>query len=373
MKKRLLLYTNSRLTGFLGGMERHMELIARLIDREKFEVYGMTPDLPTLTPLLEWLAPHCRDVAAVTFDKDHLRNIVPFARQIRRWKIDVAHLHNGHYSGYLSSVLGVRLGGVRKIYLTEHTPPEADAVRFARSRAILFRAIDGMVCVSQKNFEARSRVFYTPPERTFVIENGVDTDEFTPIPGEKLQALRERHGLPVDAEIVGTLVRLEEGKGLQYLVDAFPAIRAARPRAHLLIVGDGVLREELESQAARLGVKDWVRFAGYQTESKAYLGLMDAFVLPVPYGSMSIALLEAMAMRRAVVITFGGEGEAVVHEKTGLLAEPRNPASIASEILKILGSTEKRDALGNGARRHVEEHFSAKVTARRLEELYLRS
>jgi glycosyltransferase involved in cell wall biosynthesis len=78
-------------------------------------------------------------------------------------------------------------------------------------------------------------------------------------------------------------------------------------------------------------------------------------------------------MRRAVVITFGGEGEAVMHEKTGLLAEPRNPASIASEILKILGSTEKRDALGNGARRHVEDHFSAKVTARRLEELYLRA
>jgi glycosyltransferase involved in cell wall biosynthesis len=113
-----------------------------------------------------------------------------------------------------------------------------------------------------------------------------------------------------------------------------------------------------------------VTFAGYQPEPRPYMGLIDAFVLPVPVGSMSIALLEAMAMRRAVVITFGGPGEAVVDGETGLWAEPRNPASIADAILKILRDPATRDRLGLAARRYVEERFSARVTARKLEKVY---
>jgi glycogen synthase len=370
-RRRLLLYTNSRISDYLGGMERHMELIARLVDKRHFEVYALTPDLPPLRRLLAMLAPHCEDVSSITFDKDHLRNGVPFVRQIRKWAIDVAHVHNGHYSGYLSSLAAVRAGGVRRIILTEHTPPdEPGAVRFARSRRALFGLIDGMVCVSRKNFESRSRVFYTPPERTAIVENGVDTDDFVPIARAQLAELRAKHGLPDHAEIVGTVVRLAEDKGLNYLVDAFPAVLAERPRAHLLIVGDGPLRGALEDQAERLGIRSHVTFAGYQPEPRPYLGIIDCFVLPVPVGSMSIALLEAMAMRRAAVITFGGRGEAVVDGETGLCAEPRNPASIAHAIRSVLRDPALRDRLGESARRRIEDQFSARVTAHKLERVY---
>jgi glycosyltransferase involved in cell wall biosynthesis len=81
-------------------------------------------------------------------------------------------------------------------------------------------------------------------------------------------------------------------------------------------------------------------------------------------------LLEAMAMERAVVMTFGGKGEAVVHEQNGLVAEPRNPDAIADAVIKLLESAELRTKLGVAARRHVEEHFSAGTTARKLEGIY---
>jgi glycosyltransferase involved in cell wall biosynthesis len=166
------------------------------------------------------------------------------------------------------------------------------------------------------------------------------------------------------------VVRLEKDKGTEYLIEAFPQIRAASPRAHLVIVGDGSERPALEAQVDRLGLRECVRFVGFQADPRAFFGLIDVFVLAVPVGSGSIALLEAMAMRCAVVITFGGPGEAVIHDQTGLCAEPRNPDSIAQNVIRILCEPGRRRTLGDRARQHIEEQFSARLTARRLAELY---
>jgi glycosyltransferase involved in cell wall biosynthesis len=270
--------------------------------------------------------------------------------------------------------LAARLAGVRHVYVTEHLAPDQQLPRAERWRRDMFsRMISGIVCVSQKNFQARSTYLYTPPERTIVVNNGVDLDDFPPIPEQTLAQLRTRCQLPGDAQIVGTAVRFEPEKGLNYLIEAMPQIKAACPKAYFLMVGDGSLRDELAAQVAQLGMTDCVRFVGFQSDPRPYLGLMDAFVLPVPVGSMSIGLLEAMAMQRAVVITFGGKGEAVIHGESGFCAEPRNAASIAEFVIQILQKPELKNALGNAARQRVEAEFSAQQVARSLSALYARS
>jgi glycosyltransferase involved in cell wall biosynthesis len=136
------------------------------------------------------------------------------------------------------------------------------------------------------------------------------------------------------------------------------------------MVGDGSLRAALEQQASDLGVREYVHFTGFQSNPRPFLGLMDAFVLPVPVGSMSIGLLEAMAMRRAVVITFGGKGEAVIHGESGFCAEPRNPESIAHFVIQILQNPDLQLRLGETAYQRVEEEFSAQRVAQVLGQLY---
>jgi glycosyltransferase involved in cell wall biosynthesis len=260
---------------------------------------------------------------------------------------------------------------VRRIYVTEHLAPDQALPRRERlARNIFSRIISGIVCVSQKNYQARKSYLYTPLERTVVVNNGVDLDDFPPIAAATLDALRMRLELPKDAQIVGTAVRFEPEKGLSYLIEAMPQIKAACPQAYFLMVGDGSLRAELEAQIAGLGLSDCVRFVGFQSDPRPYLGLMDAFVLPVPVGSMSIGLLEAMAMERAVVITFGGTGEAVIHGQSGFCAEPRNSASIAEFVIQILQQPELKKALGSAARQRVEAEFSAQQVARSLSVLY---
>jgi glycosyltransferase involved in cell wall biosynthesis len=170
--------------------------------------------------------------------------------------------------------------------------------------------------------------------------------------------------------VLGTVVRFEPEKGLSYLIDALPAIKAACPNAYLLMVGDGSLREALQAQVAQLGLADSVGFVGFQRDPRPYLGLIDVFVLPVPVGSMSIGLLEAMAMRRAVVITFGGEGEAVIHGVSGFCAEPRKPDSIAAYVIRLLQDAALRKSMGEAAYQRIADTFSAQQVARTLGNLY---
>jgi glycogen synthase len=269
------------------------------------------------------------------------------------------------------SYLATRLAGVSAVVITEHLAPEEPEPLFYRIvRNGMARIVSATVSVSQKNFQQRSQFLSIPPSRAHVVENGVAVDDFQPAPLEEQARLRAELGIPASALVVGSVVRFEPGKGLEYFVDAMPEILRQCPDARFLLVGDGSLRAELEAQAERVGVRDRVHFAGFQTRPRPYLSLLDVFVLPVPVGSMSIALLEAMAMRKAVVMTFGGEGEAVVHGETGFSAEPRNPGSIAEYVTRLLSDDALRLGMGERARRHVEDHFSAATTARKLERIY---
>jgi len=245
----VLLYTNTRL---IGGMEEHMELIARHLDRRRFEVFSICPALESLAPFHESLIKYSDHFAPITFDYEHPFNFPALVRQIHNWRVDVMHMHNGYYRGQNLSLLAAMVAGVRKVYVTEHLAPEQPEMRHhALMRNLFVRFVSGTICVSEKNHQAREKLLFTPPERTFIVENGVDLDDFAPIPTATLADLRARYSLPADAEIVGTIVRFEPPKGLEYLIDAMVKIRQARPKAYLLMVGDGTIRAELEARCAR--------------------------------------------------------------------------------------------------------------------------
>jgi glycosyltransferase involved in cell wall biosynthesis len=372
---RVLLLTNSVA---VGGMEEHIELLARHLDRQRFEVFAVCPDWQPTEPFSRSLSEAADHIALITPDRRHglwrlVTETIRLARQMRQWRIQVVHMHSTTYRGQYYAFFAARMAGVRRIYVTEHLAPDQELPRGERLlRDTFSRMLSGIICVSQKNYLSRATYLYTPPERTTVVNNGVDLADFPPIPDATLAKLRMLYRLPSDAQIVGTAVRFEPEKGLNYLIEAMPRIKAACSKAYFLLVGDGSLRDELAAQIASVEMTDYVRFVGFQSDPRPYLGLMDAFVLPVPVGSMSIGLLEAMAMQRAVVITFGGKGEAVIHGESGFCAEPRNAASIAEFVIQILQNPKLKRALGEAARQRIESEFSAQQVARSLSALYAR-
>ncbi|NTW02226.1 MAG: glycosyltransferase family 4 protein [Oscillochloris sp.] len=368
---RVLIFSNSVIKGGLeGGMEKHMKLLARHLNREQFEVFGICQDADSVRGFAESFRKECDHFAAIPIGY-HPSSFFRLISQIRSWRIQIMHMHNGAYLGQNFVLPVARLAGVKSVYVTEHLPPE-DTIPLTKRvvRDLFTRFIDGVVCVSEKNYLSRSQFLYTPADHTFVVNNGIDMDDFQPIPKQKLIQIRQQYNIPADAQVLGTAVRFEQGKGLNYLINAMPAIRAACPRAHLLLVGDGSLRADLEQQVANLGMQGYVHFTGFQSDPRPYLGMMEIFVLPVPFGSASIALLEAMAMSIPSIISFGGKGEAVVPGESGYWAEPHSSESIAEHVINILRDPSLQRKLSEGAYSRIKEHFSAQQAAVKLGTIY---
>ena len=373
-KTRVLLLTNSVQ---MGGMEEHVRMLSEQLDRHQFDVHAVVPDCAATAPFTAAMRVAADEVHLITPDRRNgvirqIADAVRLTRHVRRECIDVVHLHSTSHLGENLAAICARLGGARAIYVSEHLAPVERLSLFERPiRDIFSRCVTGIVCVSLKNYRARSAWITTPLDKTVVIPNGVDMTRFDPIDPAILSSIRARHQIPDHATVVGTAVRFEPGKGLHYLIDAFEIVYRTHPDAVLMMVGEGLLHDELVAQAHDRGISDAVRFVDFQPDPRPYLQAMDIFVLPVPNGSMSIGLLEAMASGLPCVMTFGGEGEAVVHGENGYCAEPRDPASIAHFVEQLIDDPQARAQIGAAARRRIAEHFSSRIVAATLGSLYL--
>jgi glycosyltransferase involved in cell wall biosynthesis len=186
--------------------------------------------------------------------------------------------------------------------------------------------------------------------------NGVDVQRFQPGP----DSLRARLGLPLEAQVVGFVGRLTRDKGLPELVEAFDAILAAKPDAHLLLVGwfdasDDALGHDLR---ARIRCHPRIHSTGFVADTAPYYRAMDVMVLPTWREGFPNAILEAAASGIPVVTTLcTGSRDAVVPEVTGLLIPPGYPEAIREAVLKLLHNPERRCRMGQAARAWVLEHY----------------
>lgn len=174
---------------------------------------------------------------------------------------------------------------------------------------------------------------------------------------------------------IGTLGRLVEKKGVDDLLRAVASLREAPWQLELSIAGDGPLQADLTALAKELGIADRVRFEGALQHSAVtgWLQSLDVFALACKAdanGDMDgipVVLMEAMSQRVPVLSTrLSGIPELVMHERTGLLAEPAHPASLAQALRALLDDPTLRARLTDAAVRHVEDEFGQGVNIDRL-------
>jgi glycosyltransferase involved in cell wall biosynthesis len=148
-------------------------------------------------------------------------------------------------------------------------------------------------------------------------------------------------------------------------------LRDKRPDARFLLIGEGPESQRLTALAHELGLWDAVHFAGARDDVRPYLAAMDVFLMSSEFEGLPIALLEAMAMERACVVTaVGGIPELVRNCSNGLVLPPADPAKLAEAALSLVDAPVVRTAYGREARRTVVDDFSLQRMTRRLEQLY---
>ena len=194
--------------------------------------------------------------------------------------------------------------------------------------------------------------------------NGIDLDQFRPMPGPRPDRLRDA------SLVIGTLCVLRPEKNLPALLDAFALVREIRGGMKLAIVGSGSMLQELESLAARLGIAADCVFEPATSHVADWLRSMDIFVLPSRTEAFSNSIMEAMACGTAVIASHvGGNPELVKDSETGLLFE-NGAAGLTAALTRLIKDDELRRTLAAAGRRMIHDRFSNTESARRMGEIY---
>ncbi len=207
--------------------------------------------------------------------------------------------------------------------------------------------------------ESQRRWWRSKHPRSQVIYNGVNLDRYQP-QADAMQAGAPAAGIQ-GSFVVGCTARLAPEKNQSVLIDAVAALRRSGREVQLLLVGEGRMRTALERQAQACGIERWVRFAGALPDVRPALGLMDVFVLPSLYiETFSNAALEAMAMRKPVILSRVGGAEEMIRD--GVEGYIVDPGRLSTDLPQLIGrlydDAMLRAQLGTAARLRVEREFS---------------
>ena len=195
-------------------------------------------------------------------------------------------------------------------------------------------------------------------------------------PGIDARAVRAKYGLNGGPWLL-TVARLEWHKGIDTVMRALPAIRAAHPDTRYAIAGVGDRRDDLERIAQSLDLADDVRFLGAVSDDDlpALYNAADLYVgasrrhdlLAEGFG---ISLVEASACGLAVVGgRSGGVPDAVRQGETGVLVDPDDPAAVAASINELLSNPERRKQFGTAGRKAVESYYNWDRVVKELREI----
>lgn len=210
-----------------------------------------------------------------------------------------------------------------------------------------------------------------PPGRVHHIGNFVDMPDR--LPPAALDALRSQLGLAGCRLIVG-IGRLHPNKGWADLLRAFAQLPTAIDDAplHLLMVGDGPLRQPLEQLAGELGIAARVHWAGWQHDPAPYYQMADVFVCASVHEPLGNVILEAWANRALLVSTRAqGPLELMRDDVNGLLAPLADPAALAAVLHTALELDDvHRTRLIESGHAEVDAHYSEAAIVAAYVDLY---
>ena len=284
-------------------------------------------------------------------------------KYLKRLRPDIVHSRN--IAALEAQLFTIGLSGLKRVH-GEHGREIFDLDgsnwKYLALRKLMRLFIDRYIAVSRDLEHWLAASVGVPPDRILQIYNGVDHERFAP-DAVKPMALLPKSWQSLDGMlIVGTVGRLTPVKDQQILLRAMASLRAKHPelgeRLHMMLVGDGPLRADIERLSAQLGLQEVVWLTGDRADVHELLKLMDVFLLPSLGEGISNTVLEAMASGCPVIATeVGGNIELVEEGSTGALVPVGDQAALEEAMLALLGDERIRREQGSSARQKICRNF----------------
>jgi glycosyltransferase involved in cell wall biosynthesis len=184
---------------------------------------------------------------------------------------------------------------------------------------------------------------------------------------------RARLGFAENDVVVTKVARLFHLKGHRDFVEAARLAAREAPNLRLLLVGDGVLRQEIETQIARAGLARRSQFTGLvpPADIPALLAASDIVVHCSYREGLARVLPQALIARRPVIsYDIDGAREVVISDRTGYLVPPGRADKVAAQLVRLAHSPKLRARLGRKGRRRFSHEFDHRRTSRQIRRLY---
>lgn len=302
-------------------------------------------------------------VQAVRIGRKRVRGMLDVARWLRHNPVDVAITHSSTDS-WLTATACRLLSQPPPIIRLRHI--SAPVPRNLPTRWLYTRGCRHIVTTGNALRLQLIRDNHFPAARITSIPTGLDLKQF--VPGNQAQ-VRQELGLSQERFVIGIVATLRSWKGHAYLLEAIAAL--ARNDLHLLIVGDGPQRDNLEKQVKTLQLTENVTLTGNQENVVPWLQACDMFALP-SYANEGVpqSLMQAMACGVPVISTPVGSIEEIIqHQVTGLLVPPKDSVALARALELLLDDLNLRNTLRLNALRFARQHFSLGVMLDRMEQV----
>lgn len=269
-----------------------------------------------------------------------------------------------HGKHYFPALLAAKICGVPVVFVRHQTR------RLKRSTCWLINKWGHAVIAVSDAVKSSLVTAGVSEKKIRVIHNCVPLNRFDPLSVDAY-AVRKELGINPTDIIVGAPGKLHRDKGVFELLYSIARLAKRYPFLKVLFVGSGPERDNLESEAQRLSIRDKVIFAGVRNDMERVYAAMDLCVLPSRcVEGFGMVLIEAMGMKKPVIgSAIGGIKEIITDGVNGLLVPPGNVAALSEAIARYIEDRKFSEDIAIEGRRTVESRFSDETYVESFEDL----
>ena len=355
-----------------GATENYICTLAQRLNKVDFEGGILYPDVEALQPFSKLDNVELLAVDSKYFAGNLIRNANSIAAYIRKFAPDIIHINDPSFLG----VIAARFAGVKKVVITHHTP-ELNAQynwKGKLAKKLAFKLTDYFIFTSDYDKEIGSKLDNIPPTKSKVIAYGLDTSKFslTQFQRDSIRVdFREKYQIPQNNIVIASAGRLEAQKAQSDLIKAANIICSKHDNVTFVLVGEGSLRNQLETKIENKGLSRKFLLPGFINNIEEFFCTVDIFTMSSLFEGLCYAVVEAAAMSVPVIATaVGGMRYSIADGETGFLVEPRNPEKLAEKINFLLDNLDIAKQMGEKGRTRFMKLFTLEGMIYETEAIY---